>query len=176
MIWIQLTCCLKLNLIMHECSCLCWQETINIYYKIYISATFFSDYLVKSRILFMAHCFDGATLIDHWGGAVVHAGCLLCVHLVDIYRNCNHTKQKYFKEHFNTDPGSHSFAQVNGILKPLLSSGGRRVNRTGPQVRTDWRRGPSGRRLGRPGGLGTLLLGNGVLKHTLINCGGKDGD
>lgn len=77
---------------MCECSCLCGLKAIHIYYKIYMSATFCSDYPVKSWILFMAHCFDGATLHEHWGGAVVHAGCLLCVHLVDTYGNCNQTK------------------------------------------------------------------------------------
>lgn len=68
-----------------------------------------------------------------------------------------------------------SFAQINGIFKPLLASGGRRVDGAGPQVRISRCWGASGWGLAWPGGLRTSLLSNGVLKHTLINWEKEDG-
>lgn len=64
-------------------------------------------------------------------------------------------------------------AQVNGIFQPLLSSRGGRVHAAGPRVGISRRRGAPGRGRPWPQGLGTLLLRNGVLKHTLINCSQK---
>lgn len=112
--------------------------------------------------------FQGAILSDPWGGAVAHAEC------VESAARLKFKTKRLLKAQFSTDLGSDSFAQVNGIFKPLLSSWRRRVSRTSPQVRTDRRHGPSGRGLSRSGGLRTLLLGNGVLKHTLINCRWKE--
>lgn len=64
-------------------------------------------------------------------------------------------------------------AQVNGIFQPLLSSRGGRVHTAGPRVGISRHRGAPGRGRPWPRGLGTLLLRNGVLKHTLINCSQK---
>lgn len=70
-----------------------------------------------------------------------------------------------------TNLGSDSFPQVNGVFQPLLASRGGRVHGAGAQVGISWCWGTSGRRRAWPGDLGTLLLGNRVLKHTLINWG-----
>ncbi|TNN76850.1 hypothetical protein EYF80_012903 [Liparis tanakae] len=60
--------------------------------------------------------------------------------------------------------------EERGNGEPLLATEGRRVDGAGPQVVIGRCRGAPGGVLARPRGLRTLLLGDGVLKHTLINC------
>lgn len=64
---------------------------------------------------------------------------------------------------------ANSFSKINGVFEPLLAPRGWRVHRVGAQVGINrcWR--ASGWSLAWPDGLRTLLLGHGVLKHTLIN-------
>lgn len=68
-----------------------------------------------------------------------------------------------------TNLSANSFSKINGVFEPLLAPRGWRVHRIGAQVGINrcWR--ASGWSLAWPDGLRTLLLGDGVLKHTLIN-------
>lgn len=68
-----------------------------------------------------------------------------------------------------TNLRANSFSKINGVFEPLLAPRGRRVHRVGAQVWINrcWR--ASGWSLAWPDGLRTLLLGDGVLKHTLID-------
>lgn len=68
-----------------------------------------------------------------------------------------------------TNLRANSFSKINSVFEPLLAPRGWRVHWVGAQVGINrcWR--ASGWSLAQPDGLRTLLLGDGVLKHTLIN-------